>query len=686
MALRDRLPGARDRFSLVEWGIGAFAVAILLRAGWVQLVEGEKWAAIAARQQVRQEQLPAPRGRILDVGGTPLVESQQLVTLSVAPREVPCPAPRPGAKPRCPQRDSLARRLARLGVPRADLRKALDTTRRWVNLRGRYPVADAGALLGMRGVYPRYEMARVTLASRGVRAVVGAVAEGHGSAGIELALDSVLQGTNGVREIIRGGRGDRLTSPDAAVVAPRAGQTVVLTLDYALQDIAERALADAIAENGAEGGDVVVLDPRTGAIRALASRGAAGVAPKLTALTDVYEPGSTLKPFIVGRLRAGGRTRLDEVLNTFGGRWNYGGRPIEDSHKAARMSVAEILQQSSNIGIIQLRDRLGDRGHYELLRDLGFGAYTGVGYPSESPGLLRPPTAWSRQTGASLAMGYELLVTPLQVALAYAAIANGGELLEPTLVREIRSPGDSVLWRHERRVVRRVFPEDVARDLRQVLVGTVEAGTARDAGVSSFRIAGKTGTARRARNGAYVPNEYVSSFAGIFPADDPQLVVLVKIDRPTRQIYGGKVAAPVLKAIVEGALASPSAGMDRGRLSKVRIATRVLVADTTEGAEARVAVAAAPAPVRVRPPMSDAADGAAPVMVSLMAPAPERMPPGPRARPVPPVAGLPLRDAVYALHRAGFRVAIDSAAPDGTTPGTGAVAPAGSLVRLHRAP
>jgi cell division protein FtsI (penicillin-binding protein 3) len=429
-----------------------------------------------------------------------------------------------------------------------------------------------------------------------------------------------------------------------------------------------------------------VLDPRSGAVLALASRGAAGVAPKLTALTDVYEPGSTLKPFIVGRLHAQRRARYDEVLNTYNGRWNYGGRPLEDAHKAARMSVEEILQQSSNIGIVQLRDRLGDRGHYELLRDLGFGAYTGVGYPSESPGLLRTPDKWSRQTGASLAMGYEILTTPLQVALAYGAIANGGLLLEPTLVKEIRRADGTPIWTHTPRVVRRVFPEPAARALREVLVGTVESGTAKDAGVSRFTIAGKTGTARRARNGVYVPNEYVSSFAGIFPADDPQLVVLVKIDRPTRQIFGGKVAAPVLKAIVEGALASPGTGFDRSRIARSR--REPVIADSAALAVRRVesaGVASATAR-RVRPPVTDAGDGVVPVMVSLGQPAVGVAPRRPAARPVPAVAGLPLRDAVYALHRAGFRVQIDSLAPDGTTPVAGAAVPTGTLVRLHRAP
>lgn len=684
MALRDRLVALRDRFTLVEWGIALFAGAILCKAGWVQLVEGDRWRALASKQQVRTDVLPAPRGRILDAAGLPLAESQELVILSVAPREVPCPAPKDGGRPRCPQRDSLAKRLARLGVPRADIRKALDTTRRWVNIRGRYPVADAGALLGMRGIYPRLEIARVTLASRGVRAVVGAVAEGRGAAGLELTLDSMLQGTKGLRERIRTGRGDRLASPDAPTVEPVPGHSVTLTIDYTLQDIAERALGDAIDENGAEGGDVVVLDPRTGRVLALASRGATGVAPKLTAVTDVYEPGSTIKPFVVGRLHAAGRVRFDEWVNTYNGRWNYQGRPLEDAHKAARMTVAEVLQQSSNIGVVQLRDRLGDRAHYELLRDLGFGAYTGVGYPSESPGLLKSTASWSRQTGASLAIGYEILVTPLQMALAYASIANGGLLLEPSLVREIRSPdGRQAVWTHAPRVVRRVFPEATAKALLEVLVGTVEAGTARDAGVSSFRIAGKTGTARRARNGAYVPNEYVSSFVGIFPADDPQLVVLVKIDRPTKQIFGGKVAAPVLKAIVEGALASPMNAIQPGRLMTVR---RVAPPAVAPESGVTVAERVPAASRRVRPPVSDAGDGLVPVLVSLVAAPGEATLPPSGTRAVPDVAGLPLRDAVFTLHRAGFRVRIDSAAPDGTTPASGAAAPAGTLVRLHRAP
>ena len=211
--------------------------------------------------------------------------------------------------------------------------------------------------------------------------------------------------------------------------------------------------------------------------------------------------------------------------------------------------------------------RLSPREQYELLRDAGFGAPTGTTYPSESPGRLAPPSQWSQQTSASLAMGYEVLVTPLQLAAAYAAIANGGELLQPALVREVRDPDGRVVYRHERRVVRRMMSPATAHTLRQLLKGVTESGTAVGASLATFEVAGKTGTAKVARNRHYVKGEYMASFVGMFPADAPQIVILVKLDSPKKSIYGGKAAAPVSKTVLEAAIAARDAALDRGSLA-----------------------------------------------------------------------------------------------------------------------
>jgi cell division protein FtsI (penicillin-binding protein 3) len=673
VALRDRLNGLRDRFTLVEWGIALFALAILGKAAKVQLYEGDKWEKAALRQQTRLEQLPAPRGRIRDATGMPLVESRQMVTLSIAPLEV-----------RHSDRTTLSRTLRKLQVPAAYTRRALDSTRKWVNLPGRYALADAGPMIGMRGVTTTYLMARtMMIQSRGVRAVVGALDGDKPTSGIELALDSLLQGVNGSRQLIKTGRGDRLESPDAPIVAPVPGSELVLALNFGIQDIAERALERAVAANDADGGDVVVLNPRTGEVMALASRTRTGVASKLTAVTDPYEPGSTLKPFIVAQLLGDGRTTPDEVINTHNGRLVYKGiRTLTDAHVAPRMSVTELLAQSSNIGIVTLRDRLSNQEHYDLLRNLGFGSYTGLSYPGESYGRLRPPGRWDRYTPSSLAMGYELTVTPLQLALAYGAIANDGLLMEPTLIREIRNPDGTIRWKHQPRVVRRVFSTAVARQMREVLKHTITEGTGKSASLTRFALAGKSGTTKLLRDGSYNSGDYTASFIGLFPADSVQLVILAKLDRPrSGQIYGGIVAAPILKAIIEEAIASSSQAIDRRALLAQQLPTAPVIEPEPDSG------APPPPPTRrMRGSRLEANDGAVPYLIAI-APTERSTASVPvQARPVPSVSGLTLRDALLTLHEKGFRVIVDSTAAGGTTPAAGAPVLPGAIVRLHRAP
>jgi len=279
------------------------------------------------------------------------------------------------------------------------------------------------------------------------------------------------------------------------------------------------------------------------------------------------------------------------------------------------------------------------------------------------------PDEWTRMSPASLAMGYEIAVTPVQLAVAYAAIANGGELLEPTIVREIRDPDGSVRFRHTRRVVRRVMDADVAATVRGMLVGAVEDGTGGGAGLGSFSVAGKTGTARVARGGRYAASEYTASFVGFFPAEEPQYVVLVKIDRPTGAYYGGQTAAPVTRAVLEAAIAARDAALDRRALaSRESLEALAKAGPNVDGlGEAqRVAEEQVPAHLVDLPLARQARH--------------TRTPP----RAVPNVRGMQLREAVRTLHRAGFRVQLAAAtgAASETWPHAGAMLREGSLVRL----
>jgi cell division protein FtsI (penicillin-binding protein 3) len=645
------------RSQVVHGALGAFAALLVIRAAQVQLWEGRAWAARAHKQHYGAKEIPAPRGALLDARGVPLAQSRELVKLSIAPQEVR-------------DRRVLGKALRKLGVPAGWVARATDARRKWVVLPGRYLPVDASPVTAMRGVYTEIAIDRVYAHGEAMRRVVGRVdADDQPIDGLELALDSLLRGQEGTLLIARDALGRRATSRAESGRAPVRGHEVVLTLSRELQDIAERALRDAVDRMGAAGGDVVILDPHTGELRALASHRTDGSFSGVPALSAPFEPGSTLKPFFAAALLATGRATPDERIDTENGVYTLAGRTITDVHAEPSMTLAEVIRHSSNIGIVKFASRLAPREQYEVLRDLGFGTPTGVPFPSEAGGTLMPPDEWTHVSSASLAMGYEIAVTPVQLAVAYAAIANGGELLEPTIVREIRDPSGGVRFRHVRRVVRRVMDEDIAATVRRMLVGAVEDGTAGRAALGSFSVAGKTGTARVARGGRYVASEYTASFVGFFPADAPQYVVLVKIDRPTGAYYGGQTAAPVTRAVLEAAIAARDAALDRRALA------------SRESLEALAKAGPHAEDLREAERVLDEQPPAHVVDLPLARHARAKRTP---ARAVPNVRGMQLREAVRTLHRAGFRVQLAAAtgAASETWPHAGALLREGSLVRL----
>ena len=668
----------RNRIGIVHAALALFAVLLVGRAAKVQLLERDEWARRAERQQVAADSLPAPRGAILDATGDVLAESRELVTIAVAPREV---------------RDLavLRRALVKAGVPAAVARRATDRRRAWVDVPGTFLPSKVSEVVAMRGVRARPAIERVYSSAEGIRRVVGRLDfRGAASDGIELALDSVLTGERGRTRLLRDNRGRIFESPGLEGEEPRAGATVVLTLHHALQDIAEHAIGRATAQTGASGGDIVVLDPHSGEILALASHRVGQRVSGVPALTDTYEPGSTLKPFVAARLLALGRTRESEVINTFNGAYMAPGRrsPIRDVHRAESLTFADVMRFSSNVGMVRLAERMTAGEEYEALRDAGFGTATGVPFPSEASGRLPSPARWSKTTPAALAMGYEIAVTPLQLANAYAAIANGGELLEPALVKEIRAADGTTLYRHQRRVVRRVMPDSVATTMRRLLASVVDSGTGTDATLSTYAVGGKSGTARLTTGRSYVGGEYTASFVALFPAEAPQLVVFIKLDRPQGVYYGGKTAAPVSKAVIEAALAASDAALDRADLARrarrvvrpaedvpprlaggarpVQVVAAVETSADSIAALAPVLAAEPPGPVLFRLASDDVADAAPPPVGS---------------RPVPDVAGLPTRSAVRRLHEAGFHVRPERGLT-GTVPAAGVSAAVGSVVRL----
>ena len=605
------------RTQLFAAGLAVLATAFVSRAAQLQIVQGGRWQEQVESQTTETVPLPATRGAIYDRNGKALALSRQEYRAFFAPT----------------QSEDIRRDVeaisAMLDLSRSQVRRLTSRSTGWIPI-AQVGIGERDAL--SRGVGPAVEfepvLTRVYPEGDLARALLGGVnTEGHGRSGLELVLDTLLSGTAGELLGRRDARGELypiLTSPEKPA---RPGRDVYLTIDADLQAIAEAALETALEQTGSSGGDVLMADPRTGELLAVASR-REGIAGTVPAFTSPYEPGSTVKPFLLATLLEEDLARLDESVYAENGEYRTAHRVITDVHPHDTITVAEVIQYSSNIGAAKLSQRIEPGVQYRYLRDFGFGTPTGIDLPGESSGLLRRPDRWSALSPASLAIGYEMLTTSLQLVMAYGALANGGTLLEPALVRRVDS-GDGAGWHFERRPIRQVIADGTAARVSHVLDATVgEDGTGNEASLATLEIAGKTGTARIASGGGYGDRRYAASFVGYTPVDDPQLVIMAKLEDPKGAVYGGLTAAPVSRAVVQAILATRGRGLietGAGTHSRARL-------EWNEGE-------AAPSPFQ----FAAARDLPQPAATE-------------RNRKLPDLKGLETRVAVARLHEMGLRV------------------------------
>ncbi len=578
-ATSRRRPSWRRRLILAGWLLALLGVAA--RSGQVQGVQSLTWRATDEAQQTKDMEIAAARGAILDRDGAPLAVSQERYKIGVAPQELQDPA------------EARALLQAAVGLSARRARQVVSPDRRWSVIPGTYSPAVREQLNGVRGIHPERRLERSHPHGGLARGILGSVIDGEGQGGIEQQLDAWLRGTAGREVVARDSRGRPIPGETFQVAAPHPGGEVVLTLDVDLQEIARQALHEAVTSTEARGGDVLVTDPHTGEILAMVSL-RDGRTTGLGAINTPYEPGSTLKPFTVAGLLQLGVGSLDDSVDVEDGTWGVAGRTLHDVHAEGVMTVSDALRKSSNVGIAKAAQSFRPGEQYENLRDFGFGTLTGIELPGEARGRLPRPLDWSAQSPASLAIGYEISVTPLQMAMAYGALANGGMLMQPHIIKEIRDNRGRTVERTEPRAVRRVVSTEVAGSVSEALVGVVEDGTGTAAQLGGLRVAGKSGTSRAWDGGGYAPGRYYASFAGFFPAEDPELVVFVKLDDPQGAYYGGAVAAPVTRATMEAALAARVTPLDRtkllptprrsqpGEASPVRFATYNLAAPQVE--------------------------------------------------------------------------------------------------------
>ncbi len=647
----------RARIGALQAILAIGMLAVLLRAAQVQIVHGGQYAELAERQRTTTETLPARRGTLYDRNGHPLVVTQEQYAIGIAPNEVEDPR-------------ATARLVAKhLGVAAGPLERSLRRSKRYRWLAGPYSADKISPLQTLRGVHPHLRMERAYPSGNLAQPILGRLNyDGDGASGLELLLDSLLAGVPGEAVVLKDPAGRRYESPSRQRREPVPGHDVYLTLDAELQDIAERGLEDAIAQADADGGDVVFVQPATGAVLAIASRVRQGtrVVASPAAIHTTFEPGSTAKVFTAAALLSLGLVDSADTEDIGQGKWrmpivdepskpsHY--RTIEDSHdETGRLTLADAIRVSSNVAMAKFALRLAPEQQFEALRAFGFGSPTGIDFPSESPGRLALPDQWTRRMSpVSLAMGYELAVTPLQLAVAYAAIANDGIVLTPSLISAIRGPAGRLVYRHAPEPVRRAVSPAVAAQLRRYLRGAVETGgTGERAQLGKHVLVGKTGTSRRFADGRYL-HEYTGSFASLFPEDQPQLVVVVKIDNPkVGSYYGGQTAAPATKDMLNWALAAGRLPLDAAEPGLPTSQRRVQLRPRRRAESERETGV-----TTVIPWPRESADSG----VTLL------------ARPVPKVVGLPVREAVHALHQRGFQVRlrglgrVDHTWPAGGTP------------------
>ncbi|MEK7191606.1 MAG: penicillin-binding protein 2 [Pseudomonadota bacterium] len=408
-----------------------------------------------------------------------------------------------------------------------------------------------------------------------------------GQEGIELAHDNSLRAIPGQKRVLKDLRGNVVELVES-VVLPKAGQDLVVSLDRHVQYLAYRELKTAIETHGARGGSAVVLDAQTGEVLAMVNEpdfnpnnrmSFKGPTPRNRAVTDLFEPGSTMKPFTIAAALESGKFRPDTLIDTAGGAIQFGNRVIRDAHPYDTLTVARVIEKSSNVGASKIALALSKQTLWDTLRGVGFGQPTGSGLPGEATGVLHKPGRWVPVEQASLSFGYGLSVTPLQLARAYAAFANGGVVPVVTLLKRdvqgctnaagggSRHPAPRDICTsvcvtgcagaaHEPADGVRVFSENTAREVRAMLELAVGAeGTGGLARVADYRVAGKTGTVRKLTANGYSESHYVAWFAGLAPATNPRLVMVVAVDDPARGGYfGGAVAAPVFARVMAGAL------------------------------------------------------------------------------------------------------------------------------------
>jgi cell division protein FtsI (penicillin-binding protein 3) len=534
----------RARVTFVTAALAGGSLLLVARAADLQLVNAEFYQDQGDQRFLREIAIPTPRGMITDRNGEPLAISSPVESVWASPREL------------LQHPDQVEPLAAALGMPVEPLRQRLEARadREFVYLRRHMNPDQARAILaqGFPGVYSQREFRRFYPLGEVVSHVLGYTnVDDRGQEGLELAYDDWLTGNPGAKRVIRDRRGAIVENVDL-IRAPEPGQTLQLSIDRRVQYLAYRELKAALLEHGASSGSVVVLDVATGEVLAMVNQpsynsnardGASRDAQRNRAVTDLIEPGSVIKSFTAAAALETGRYTPTTQIETSPGYMPLAGHTVRDVRNFGLLDVTGMLTKSSNIAATKMALDMPREHFHGVLARFGFGASTGSGFPGEAAGQLPAPNRWGILHQATISYGYGLNATPLQLAQAYAALGNGGRMMRPTFVHGQAPEGEQVI---DPAIARQVV------DMLETVTGP--EGTARTAGIRGYRVAGKSGTSRRASAGGY-ERRYISIFAGLVPASHPRFATVVVINDPSAgAYYGGAVSGPVYHRIMDGTL------------------------------------------------------------------------------------------------------------------------------------
>ncbi len=541
--LASKTPVWRSKFIVAAIALGF--VGLAGRAAWVQVFGNDFFQKQGEVRFARTLELPANRGRILDRNGLLLATSVPAPSIWAIPEDV-------DATPA-----QLAELARLLGMPLPELNRKLadeDKTFVWLKRQVDEPVAQQIAALNLKGVYQRKEYRRKYPEGEAAAHVVGFTnVEDKGQEGVELAFNSELSGRAGSRRVIKDRMG-RVVEDVGDTVPAVPGRDLQLSIDSKVQFFAYQKLREAVQANKARAGSAVVLDAVTGELLALANypsyvpdrrQNLTGAQLRNIALTDVFEPGSTMKPFTVGLALETGRVKPGTVIQTAPGRIQFTGSTISDAHPHGPLTVEEVIQKSSNVGTVKIALQMQPREMWEMFSQAGFGQKPQLQFPGAATGRLRPYKTWKPIEQATMSYGYGLSASLFQMARSYTVFAHDGQIIPATLLKTDQPAAG----------VQVISPETAAAIRKMLQMAAGPGGTGPKAQTLGYSVGGKSGTAHKQIGKAYATNKYRAWFTGMAPIDKPRIIVAVMIDEPSAgQYYGGAVAAPVFSEVVQQTL------------------------------------------------------------------------------------------------------------------------------------